>query len=122
MIPETGPTEITGHSDVTPQYVTELLSSTRHKLAAAQKQFWDLVTKTSSQVVPHPDSSLVKSALLMSQVPMQAQVPLQQAQAQMQHFLPQHQQMARIRPDLRVAGCRLERSDPPSETTHSHRG
>ena len=93
VIADSPPPEVGEFSAVTPAYVTETLPSTRHKLSAAERQFWDLVIETTAPRKPRPDAQLVRPHLLMSQPRMQVQVPLPQAKGQMQQFLSQTPQM-----------------------------
>jgi len=70
VIADSPPPEVGGFSEVTPAYVTETLTSTRHKIAEAERQFWDLVIETTAPRKPRPDAQLVRPHLPMLQAPM----------------------------------------------------
>ena len=72
-------------------FVTEVLSGTGHKLAAAQREFWSFVLPDGSQLTPQQRSERVKQAFASQftagQTPTSAAVPLSQAQQTMQGFM-----------------------------------
>lgn len=69
-------------------FVSQVLSSTGHKLAAAQKRFWAFALPDGHLLEPRHRDLLVKQAILAAQPSQSAAVPLAQAQAAMQSFLP----------------------------------
>ena len=95
-------------------FVPQVLSSTRHKLAETQRAFWSFVLPDGHLLTPRQRLDMVKEAFaagqMPGQVPTSANVPLPQAQAAMQQFLPGKPMMA-------GQGVRPTGLDGPSDTT-----
>ena len=79
-------------------FVPQVLSSTQHKLAAAQRRFWSFVLPDGEFLEPRLREILVKQAFAATAAPVAPQgsqaANLQDAQAAMQSFLPQKPLMA----------------------------
>lgn len=90
-------------------FVSQVLSGTQHKVAAAQREFWSFVLPDGHLLTPRLREQLVKQALAIAPSQPGQTMPVQQAEQAMQQFMPQ-------KPLLAGQGPMQTGLDGPSDT------